>query len=368
MFLNKKIAVIAVNKKEIKLSVVNASNKTITEEKKEKWNPEDFGETEKLVEFLIKNIEKNKIRILLEEDVHYLLELPFAQDMTRQQILNKISEKIPEKLDEYSWDYKKQDEDKLIAFAPVKHIYDNLVVPLHKAQIEIEAVEPERVAKERHENPIIGIALKKDIKGKDEQVLNLRDHKTQPKDVEEVKNFKKFKGLENVDLESKKNILLIAVTIILLLVSGGILFQYLNSNKELENEPETSRELKEQPEETEEEQDTSTSETEEISREEILAILENTNLLILNGSGVPGEANRMAELLKKMGFTNIEQSDADRYNYEETEVSAKPNISPIVLEIIEETLTGSYELKFIEENLTVETESDVIVVVGKRIN
>ena len=87
---------------------------------------------------------------------------------------------------------------------------------------------------------------------------------------------------------------------------------------------------------------------------------------ILNGSGVPGEAGAIEELLTDAGFTEFETGNADSYDYLETEVSAKEDTPVVVYTAIEEALSDTYEVSKSESSLSEDSSFDVIVIVGAK--
>lgn len=85
---------------------------------------------------------------------------------------------------------------------------------------------------------------------------------------------------------------------------------------------------------------------------------------ILNGGGVKGEAARAAQLLDKTGFKNIKTGNADRFDYEKTEISIKEGQKEFLQEITEalsENYTVSSDAKTLEEKETY----DVVIIIGK---
>jgi len=357
MFRKKKIFVITISRKETTFSLVDTAAKTIVKETKEEWAPEDKGKTEELINSLIRAIGKSKVRLLLKEDVSYLLELPFLEKTTRSEILAEVSEKVPENLDEYSWDYK-EEKDKIIAFAPVKKVYDTLVTPLINAGIQIEAVEPEEIAKKRHENPVIGVALKKDIKGKDENVLNLKNRVFKPKEGNSNDETSKPKN--------KKNTLLAIISVFLFLCAGGMGAYYGLSNKKPKKTlQETSIESRKTDEAIKAQESTSQKvPKEENSQTEI----KDTKLLILNGANIPGEAERVKNILETEGFSDIETGNAVSFSHEKTEIRLKEGTADIVLETIKRALSNEFNLDVSEKYLEKDAENGVILIIGRRNN
>lgn len=352
----KEIIVISITRGQIKLTLVDAGENKIIKETKKEWDPTNIEETRKVITELASSMEERKVRLLLGEDISYVLELPYSEDITRKEILSEISEKIPEQLDEYSWDYKieeKEGEEKIIAFAPVKNVYENFVKPLLETQIEVEAVEPEQIAQNRNENPIIGLALKKDIKGKDEKILNLKTREPVEKKEPEQKG-EKPKGdinLKEKILKNKKNIILVAVSVILFLGAGGILaFYFLSSRRE--------RALVQQP----------PVESQAETEKESITDPAKVNLLIINTLESSEETENVKEILEAERFVEISTQETDEPVEEVTLVQKKENVDQKIAETIERALNSEYEIMLDENPLEESAENDVILIIGQRID
>jgi hypothetical protein len=362
MFKNRKISIITIERKHINLSLVDPSKRKIVKEINKEWTPGDENTIKKTTDFLIKEIGKEKARILLGSDSYYLVKLPYTKEITREEILKTISGRIPEILDEHSWDYRKEGEDskeEIIAFAPVKNIYEQIVLPLVESEIQIEATEPEEIAKKRDNNPVIGLALKKDISGKDEDVLNIDTAKKVVTKTQDNKIRQESTLQENAK-KYGRNILLVGITITLFLMAGLILKKYLTSTKEKTNlmeapsgNTETSTEKKEN----------TTLVTEEVDMEKLK---KETSILILNGTGTPGEANNVKGILEKAGFENIKTEDADNSNYEKTKILFKENTENAILTSIKEALEKNFSLELSEEFLGTDMENSIVLIIGQR--
>lgn len=134
-----------------------------------------------------KKFKAKKIRILLGDNLNYTFNLNIPGDLTgkeeREYVFEKVRELVPENLSETDWDYREiksklkhaNQTKKVIVFVPVKGLYDMLQMALDNSSFEVEAIEPELIAGLRNSNPLVGLAMKKDIKGKDQEVLNLSD-------------------------------------------------------------------------------------------------------------------------------------------------------------------------------------------------
>ena len=90
--------------------------------------------------------------------------------------------------------------------------------------------------------------------------------------------------------------------------------------------------------------------------------LTEITIQVLNGSGIAGEAGKVEVLLVNAGFSDIETANAISYDYEETEISVKEDISDQLLdEVLDaiDTYTTSEGQALDEDN-----EFDVVIIVG----
>jgi hypothetical protein len=161
---------------------------------------------------------KGEVRILLSDELSYVLELEVPTDVKEEKLRQFVAEhakaKIPEALQAEDWDFKifslPEDEvGQIIVFAPVKDKFKKISQALATAKIKVEAVEPELVAKTRNEDPMLGLALKSDIKGKDEQVLNLNLAQADLPDEE-----------QNSDVDKKSSSVSMGVLVVVGIVLG----------------------------------------------------------------------------------------------------------------------------------------------------
>lgn len=88
------------------------------------------------------------------------------------------------------------------------------------------------------------------------------------------------------------------------------------------------------------------------------------SLRILNGSGKAGEAKKVKDILIKEGFKedNVQTGNADSYNYKQTLVSLKKEVSEEVLEKIKQSLS---EYDVVKSDKEPEDPSfDIVIIVG----
>ena len=87
---------------------------------------------------------------------------------------------------------------------------------------------------------------------------------------------------------------------------------------------------------------------------------------ILNGSGKPGEAGKVEKMLSEIGFKETDTGNADSYDYTETKVQAKSEISDEVFAKLSEVLGNDYVLERSKSPLSEKSEYDVVITVGSK--
>lgn len=142
--------------------------------------------------------------------------------------------------------------------------------------------------------------------------------------------------------------IIIAVIIILVVAIGG--FMYYRSTQSTA-ETETDTEITSAPEPSRE------PTPEEVARD--LYEIE-----IQNGSGLEGAAGTAQELLEDADFNVSGTANADNYDYTETVIRAKADVSESWLEELQDILGENYTVDSSIEELDEEAESDVVVIVG----
>jgi hypothetical protein len=98
------------------------------------------------------------------------------------------------------------------------------------------------------------------------------------------------------------------------------------------------------------------------------ASLASLKVEINNGSGVKGEADNVAGILKNAGFSDIKTGNADNYNYLKTIVSLKQGIPTSLYQTISNLLKDNYDVASASSNLSQTSLFDILIVVGKKIH
>lgn len=132
----------------------------------------------KLLLQMMTDLSVDTVRVLVADNLGYLvtLSIPNNTDNERELVATKVAEEIPEILENQDWDYHqietKNDQKKIRAFALLQSFWQPLKKAVRESGMQIEALELVSIATERNKDPVMGLALKQDINGKDEETLN----------------------------------------------------------------------------------------------------------------------------------------------------------------------------------------------------
>jgi hypothetical protein len=373
MFLKSKNIIYVGRGKLTAVEVIDAVQKKFGRVQEAGWSYETFDIA--LAE-LVNKFKSKEYRLLLSDDLAYVLrvEVPgnVAKNSVREFVHTKIQEKIPENVDENEWDYKEikgkpGELQVVIAFAMVKKFSDILNKALSATPLIIEAVEPETIAKTRDSNAYIGLALKDDITGRDEDVLNIQlnaeQHREEPKieistaeKPSEANAVPPPKAQVTKQLFSFKLLFLIIPVVLIGILAGGLLYIRNSKVATTENmsmpEPEVANEV------------TISPSPESTSYPEI--DLTKIKIQILNGTGTAGEATNVSEILGFEGFENFTIGNAQAFNYENTEISLKLDYANL-FDTFERALNSEYAVVRAESELSTDNNFDVVVIVGVRL-
>ncbi|MBN1168368.1 LytR C-terminal domain-containing protein [Candidatus Woesebacteria bacterium] len=154
---------------------------------------------------------------------------------------------------------------------------------------------------------------------------------------------------------------IIIIVVIIMLIAGAIGggFYYYKTNMDVQPEPEDNtnqivvRDVDE-PEPTA----TPTPEVEEV------VDLTEFSVSVLNGSGVPGEAGKVNDMLVEAGFNEADTGNAESYDYGSTQISLKESVPESVFDTISAALSESYDVSSVPAELDDDSTYDIIVIVG----
>lgn len=85
---------------------------------------------------------------------------------------------------------------------------------------------------------------------------------------------------------------------------------------------------------------------------------------VQNGSGIPGLAGVVKELLTTAGYVNVSTANASSYDYESTVIMVKEN-TVIDKAVIQKIIEKSYTIDAKKNILDAQSEYDVVIIVGK---
>lgn len=141
-------------------------------------------------------------------------------------------------------------------------------------------------------------------------------------------------------------------------IAGGVYYYQKNIAGDktvvIEQEPGPAEEIEEPVVEP-----TAVPEKEEVDYTEL-------TLQILNGSGIPGEAGAVKDLITDFEFDNIVTGNASSYDYEKTVISFKEDVPKQVYTDIAEAISDTYEVEEESETLEDSSDYDVIITVGAK--
>lgn len=313
------------------------------------WKPELL---EKAFTVIQEKFPDSKMRILLDDSLSNAAELSIPNDLTseeeRHHVLNEIQGILGVPITAHEWDYQElsllKTTKKILAFSPSQEFLMTLNPIVSSLKLQIETIEPEKISKARHKDPIIGIALKQLS-----SVDNTSDNPASLEDEDNLSTFTPPKEPKAISPQVKKVGIIIGVIIFVLVIGYGI----ISSNKATSNIPEPSPSPS-----------PSTQVIISSPSPEPVIDLEDYSLSILNGAGIAGEASLVQEDLEALGFKDIDTGNADNYDFTDTIISYKKDTPKQALNSIEEALEDQYTVILDEDFLANSNDYDVLVTIG----
>lgn len=194
-------------------------------------------------------------------------------------------------------------------------------------------------------NPIIGIAVKKDIGGTDPSTLNINE-----KDIEvlEEQNIHVSKGKNRYPRIYKNTKLLVFLTFIFMVILGAIGINLLSNKHETQTTPEVQVPVA---------TNTPTPTPQEIN-------IKDYSIQVQNGTGIAGSASSVEEILNTEGFIVLETTNADSFDYETTTINSKNDVPSEVIEIINGLLEKNGYTTTASSSLPDDSDYSIVVIVG----
>ena len=317
---------------------------------------------------IIKKFESKDFRLLISDDLAFVIrfEVPRDPGDIREYVLKELQKKVPDDIEEGEWDFKKirtqeNGSTDIVAFVLVKRFAKTLAGALSKTGLKAEAIEPETISKTRDANAYIGLALKNDLEGRDEDVLNLQPETKKAPEVKVVETPVQPAQIEPPEEPKRRfNFKLLAVLIVPSMLIGALVggLFYLNKSRELVGPGAT-------PSPSPSTVEATGGALQNIQVEEEKQKVAGLNVQILNGSGVSGEASRVSDALAFEGFDNFETKNASSFDFSDTTVAVKESADG-AYSVIERALGEEYSVVKADDYLSNDSSFDVIITVGAR--
>lgn len=329
------------------------------------WKPELLRKAFSIIK---SRYQAARIRLVLDEEMHHTLDLaiPAISNESEERTLveSKLKEQLPEVLTAGNWDYKIKSatdlEKTVTVFVPVQELFLAITDAATKEGLEIEAVEPINISLERDPNPFLGMAKKTDLRGDDDEVLNIQPIFAAPAStnaltqstttVEPVIAPPPVESSMPVATESKKSlnkwVIFAVVALLIGLIAFGVVKAINTKTPIASASPTPIPTLAPSP-----------------SPSSSPVPIDSLKLQVLNGSGVVGQAGFVAGKLETAGFAKAETGNADKYGYKDTLVSLKSSVPESVFEEIVTALGSGFSVKQ-SDPLESSSDFDISIIVG----
>ena len=332
----RKATILAITRTKISLVKVSLSlPKSIKIINEWQWSNDDLSRT---LEDILHKEKLNKVRVLVADDLAYSLELEIDKGLKSERdfIAKEIEKEIPELLENQDWDYsvtkETKEKKKVLVFALVGNLWKVLKEFFQQSNVEVEAIESISLAQKRNKNPFIALTEKKDIRGNDDEVLNL-----------------------TLDVDKKTPFL--SYFLVFLLISVLVFIFLLLSNKK-------DKEFLVQNSIPVNEEKTVAEEAPVIIEEEELDLFKY-KIYIQNGSGLAGEGALVGDILEESGFQVDQITNADSFDYQETEIILGKEVEQEFFKYIEDVLNDQYQVVSASSSGNLSSENDILIIVGK---
>lgn len=203
-------------------------------------------------------------------------------------------------------------------------------------------------------SPIVNLAYKEDLKGKDEDVLNIELMTILRKDNAAI-------FTTNKKTSHRKNIYIAGILFFVILGAIGGFFAYRNMFPKKTKEPTESKLI------------ATPIPTKPLPPSAARAATQSADIdlspytiTILNGSGRAGEAAKLEGILKDNGFNVAEIGNADRSDYEKTEIHHKDEVPKDVILGLDKIINTLYDFS-IDTKLEEIAKSDILIIIGESI-
>lgn len=314
------------------------------------------------IKTMIAKLKSKKVLLALGEGFVHIVNITLPNNLSaneeakyRMQEVKKI---VNGDLDEKQWKFKEvayhTDKKEILAYAPLTEKFKVLEAAFQDAKCSIIYIEPDIIAKARHQNVLIGTALGSIEAKRPQNTPLLHISKNISLEVSKSSRF-----------TSKGIVAMVATTAVVCVAL--ILTNKLNTKISNNIQPNIPQEevivIPEEPESPETTESVETMqqviEVPEFKAEEYI-------IQILNGTTIDGLAARTSEKFKEAGFENIEIGNAETDEQLTTEIFfsnelSSPELKILVLELLESSGEG-----IISQDATADFY-DVVIILGQDI-
>lgn len=89
------------------------------------------------------------------------------------------------------------------------------------------------------------------------------------------------------------------------------------------------------------------------------------SIQVLNGTGTPGQAGQVQDLLNKAGFESIDTANANTYDYQQTQISLHPDAADQLFEVLKDALSESFSAS-LSAQLNPDSNYDAVITTGEK--
>src|SRR3989344_4360136 len=298
--------------------------------------------------FLQKEIAPNqKVTVLLSPDILFQKTIALKDNNLEESETQKFAGEIPFDSAKTAT-IKVALEDKVTLIATNKRLYLPIVASVEKLASQVQAVIPASLfgisgTLPLAKNDISQIFGNSKLIHASNFLLSQPDTGSQT-DQEESESLKK----------SHKYIFFILLVV--LIIIAGLSFVFIRQKKSKDSPKEETAIAQTSPKPTPSEESTAAAEIEEISKEDL-------KIQILNGTGVAGQAQDLADLLKSDGFGDVTLSNSPTTDNTQAKVSFKDRVPQTIRSNLTQKLEEIFETVQVETLM--ESGFDIKITTGK---
>ena len=301
-----------------------------------------------ITSFLQKELAPNqKVTILLSPDILFQKTISSPDKTIQESEVKKFTDEIPFDASKTAT-IKLPTTDGLNLIATNKKLYLPIVTACEKLNCQVEAVVPASLfgitkSQELTKGDISQLFKNSKLENASNFLLSQQDTDSQT-DQGESESLKK----------SHKYIFFILLVV--LIIIAGLSFVFIRQKKSKDSPKEETAIAQTSPKPTPSEESTAAAEIEEISKDTL-------EIQILNGTGIAGQAQNLADLLTSDGFSNIALGNSVTTDNTQATAAFKESIPQTVKDNLVQKLEEIFETVQVET--LQESDFDIEIVTGK---